>query len=131
MRGINGDETAPGADPIDRIIDRHHGAPSALIQVLLEIQSENHWLPKEALDRVSEKLKVPLAKIMQIVTFYKTFSLTPKQLGLIRQRERELNMGRSSLLRVLFDVEVVVGIFKRRIGIVAAAITADEFLVLP
>ena len=41
---------------IDQIIDKHHGEASSLIQVLLEIQSENHWLPKEALERVSEKL---------------------------------------------------------------------------
>ena len=39
---------------IDQIIDKHHGEASSLIQVLLEIQSENHWLPKEALERVSE-----------------------------------------------------------------------------
>jgi NADH-quinone oxidoreductase subunit E len=65
-------------DAIDRIIEMHQGKPNSLIQVLLEIQSENHWLPREALDRVSQKLQVPLSKIMQIVTFYKTFSLIPK-----------------------------------------------------
>ena len=36
-------------DRIDQIIDKHNGEASSLIQVLLEIQSENHWLPKEAL----------------------------------------------------------------------------------
>ena len=45
---------------IDQIIDNHHGEASSLIQVLLEIQRENHWLPKEALARVSERLEVPL-----------------------------------------------------------------------
>jgi NADH-quinone oxidoreductase subunit E len=65
-------------DRIDRIIDKHHGEASSLIQVLMEIQSENHWLPKEALERVSEKLHVPLARIQHIATFYKTFRLIPK-----------------------------------------------------
>ena len=65
-------------DRIDQIIDKHQGEASSLIQVLLEIQSENHWLPKEALDRVSEKLQVPLARIRHIATFYKAFSLVPK-----------------------------------------------------
>ena len=65
-------------DRIDRIIDKHHGEARSLIQVLMEIQSENHWLPKEALERVSEKLHVPLARIQHIATFYKTFSLIPK-----------------------------------------------------
>jgi len=63
---------------IDQIIDKHHGEASSLIQVLLEIQSEKHWLPKEALERVSEKLQVPLTRIQHIATFYKAFSLVPK-----------------------------------------------------
>ena len=65
-------------DRIDQIIDNHQGEASSLIQVLLEIHSENHWLPKEALERVSEKLQVPLARIQHIATFYKAFSLVPK-----------------------------------------------------
>ena len=31
---------------IDQIIDKHQGDPSSLIQVLIEIQNENRWLPK-------------------------------------------------------------------------------------
>jgi NADH-quinone oxidoreductase subunit E len=63
---------------VDQIIDKYQGEASALIQVLLEIQSENHWLPREALGRVSERLKVPLTRIQHIATFYKAFSLVPK-----------------------------------------------------
>ena len=62
----------------DKIIDKYPSDPSSLIQVLLEIQSENRWLPKEALEKVSEKLNVPLNRIQHIVTFYKAFSLVPK-----------------------------------------------------
>src|SRR5210317_1580014 len=63
---------------IDRIIDKYEGDAGSLIQVLLEIQNENRWLPKEALEKVSEKLNVPLNRIQHIVTFYKAFSLVPK-----------------------------------------------------
>ena len=63
---------------IDLIIDKHKCEASSLIQILLEIQSENHWLPKEALERVSKKLKVPMSKIQHITTFYKSFSLVPR-----------------------------------------------------
>ena len=65
-------------DKIDQIIDKHQCEAGSLIQILLEIQSENHWLPKEALERVSKKLKVPMSKIQHITTFYKSFSLVPK-----------------------------------------------------
>jgi NADH-quinone oxidoreductase subunit E len=63
---------------IDQIISKHQGDASSLIQVLLEIQRENRWLPKEALERVSERLQVPLTRIQHIATFYKAFSLVPK-----------------------------------------------------
>ncbi len=63
---------------IDQIIDKHNAEPSSLIQVLLAIQSEKHWLPKYALEQVSERLKVPLTRIQHIATFYKAFSLVPK-----------------------------------------------------
>ena len=65
-------------DKIDQIINKHQGKAGSLVQVLLEIQHENHWLPQDVLDRVSTKLDVPLSRIMQIVTFHKTFSLVPK-----------------------------------------------------
>ena len=63
---------------IDQIIDEHQGAPDLLIQVLLAIQGEYNWLPKAALQRIGERLQVPLSRILHIATFYKAFSLVPK-----------------------------------------------------
>ena len=63
---------------VEHIINKYHGNPSSLIQILLEIQRENHWLPKEVLERLSKKLDVPLNRIYFIATFYKAFSLVPK-----------------------------------------------------
>ena len=63
---------------IDQIIDKHQSKADSLIQILLEIQSENRWLPKEALEKVSEKLQVPLSRIQHVATFYKAFSLVPR-----------------------------------------------------
>src|SRR4030042_2853480 len=65
-------------DRNDQIIGKHDGEASSLIQILLEIQAENHWLPKEALERVGERLQVPMTRIQHIATFYKAFSLVPK-----------------------------------------------------
>lgn len=63
---------------VDLILDKHQGKPGSLIHALVEIQEENHWLPREALVKISEKLEVPLSRVMQVASFYKTFSLTPK-----------------------------------------------------
>ena len=78
VRNQNVHTAAVDNDKIDLIINKHKGKARSLIQVLLEIQSQNHWLPKEILDRVSKKLDVPLSQVIQIATFYKTFSLIPE-----------------------------------------------------
>ncbi len=65
-------------DKVDKIIDKHGGRPSSLLQIMLDVQSENNWLPKQALDRIGEKLEVPMNRIQHIATFYKAFSLVPK-----------------------------------------------------
>jgi NADH:ubiquinone oxidoreductase subunit E len=65
-------------DKIDRILNKHQGKPGSLVQVLLKIQHENNWISLDVLDRVSKKLDVPLSRVMQLVTFHKTFRLIPK-----------------------------------------------------
>ncbi|MCL2338110.1 MAG: NAD(P)H-dependent oxidoreductase subunit E [Firmicutes bacterium] len=63
---------------INHILDEHQNDPGALIQVMMEIQEENHWLPREVMLKISEKLNVPFSRVLRIATFYKTFSLTPQ-----------------------------------------------------
>jgi NADH-quinone oxidoreductase subunit E len=62
---------------VDRVIASYHNDKSALIQILLQIQKENRWLPEEAIRRVSKKLDIPINQIYHITTFYKAFSLVP------------------------------------------------------
>lgn len=75
---LNISKAAVDNDKIDRILNKHQGKPNSLVQVLLEIQHENRWLPSDVLERVSKELDVPLSRVMQIVTFHKTFSLLPE-----------------------------------------------------
>ena len=63
---------------IDEIIDKHGCNPSMLIQILLDVQKQNNWLSKSALVWISERLKVPMTRIMQIASFYTMFSLEPQ-----------------------------------------------------
>ena len=63
---------------IERIIAKHHCDASSLIEIMLDIQNELHWLPSEALEMVAEKLQVPMTRIQHTATFYKAFSLVPK-----------------------------------------------------
>lgn len=63
---------------LDEIVNRYGGKADSVIMVLMDIQHENRWLPREVLEKVSRKLGVPLSEILHIATFYKTFSLKPQ-----------------------------------------------------
>ena len=64
-------------DKIDEILDRYEEDEGALIQILLDVQREYNWLPKEALEMVSRKTGVPLSRMYRIASFYKAMNLNP------------------------------------------------------
>jgi len=68
-------------DPIactDQIIDRYGAAKESLVQILLDVQKELRWLPRNVIKRVAERLGVTLNQIYHVATFYKHFSLVPQ-----------------------------------------------------
>lgn len=65
-------------EAISRIVAKYGARPTALIMILQDIQKHYRYLPKDALEAVSQKMKLPLAQIYGVATFYKSFSLTPK-----------------------------------------------------
>ncbi|MEE8469948.1 MAG: NAD(P)H-dependent oxidoreductase subunit E, partial [Dehalococcoidia bacterium] len=67
------DQVAREVGDTDRIINEYRGDKTALIQILLEIQRENRWLPKDVLMSVCRKLGVPLSRAYRVATFYKAF----------------------------------------------------------
>lgn len=62
----------------DRIIDDYGAKKEALVQILLDVQKELRWLPREVLLRVGSRLDVTLNQIYHVATFYKHFSLVPQ-----------------------------------------------------
>jgi len=57
---------------------------SELISLLLEIQQQHHYLPEEALCKLSRQLRVPLTEVFHVATFYNCFSLEPRGRHLVR-----------------------------------------------
>jgi len=68
---------------VDSILNKWRGNGSSLISIMLDIQSEYSYLPKDALIRVSEQLNIPLINVYSVATFYKSFSLEPRGKHLI------------------------------------------------
>jgi NADH-quinone oxidoreductase subunit E len=66
------------AQMVETILQRHPKNPSSIIQVMLDIQNELYYLPRDVLNYVSEYLNVPLSRTYNLATFYKAFSLKPK-----------------------------------------------------
>jgi NADH-quinone oxidoreductase subunit E len=65
-------------DRVNEIIDSYGADRACSLAVLQEIQQENNFLPREALELVSERLKIPRGQVYELATFYRTFSLKPK-----------------------------------------------------
>ena len=63
---------------VDEIIGRYPAQQGVLIQLLLDLQSELNWIPKEAVQRINERLRVPLSQIYRVASFYKAISLKPR-----------------------------------------------------
>ena len=63
---------------VDKIIQEYGAEPSCLIGMLQDVQAKYHYLPGEALRRIQQKLQVPLTRVYEVATFYKSFSLVPK-----------------------------------------------------
>ncbi len=63
---------------IDQIIDKYEGEEGILIQLLLDIQQELNWIPREVAERISQRLNIPLSQIYRVASFYTAMSLTPR-----------------------------------------------------
>jgi len=107
------------------IIAGHRQKRGNLLPVLLDINRHFNWLPRPALEQVSDELKLPLAEILRVASFYNAFSLVPRGkhlinvcLGtgcfvkgpprLLERLERELGLKHGQTTEdMLFTLEVV------------------------
>jgi NADH-quinone oxidoreductase subunit E len=103
---------------IDELIDRYRGGEGYLIQLLLDIQNEFNWIPKEAIDRVSTRLQIPISHLYRIISFYKVLSLVP-----IGRHIVQVCLGTACHVRggprILEEVE-------KQLGVKAGATTKDR-----
>jgi NADH-quinone oxidoreductase subunit E len=63
---------------VDEIIGSYPAQQGVLIQLLLDMQGEFNWIPKEVILRISARLQIPVSQIYRVASFYKAISLTPR-----------------------------------------------------
>lgn len=70
-------------EKVASILDSHRRDKGMLVAILQDIQAEYHYLPREALEQVSQGLCVPLSQVYSVATFFKALSLEPRGRHLI------------------------------------------------
>ena len=60
------------------ILGRYPAEEPSLIQVLQDVQRAYNFLPCDVLVKVADALRVPLAHVFSVSTFYKAFALNPQ-----------------------------------------------------
>ncbi len=66
------------SEKVDEIIGRYPAQQGVLIQLLLDMQGEFKWIPKEAILSISARFQIPISQVYRVASFYKAMSLTPR-----------------------------------------------------
>ncbi len=60
------------------VIERYSCDPGFLIPILQDLQRDFGYVPREAMEIVSETLRIPLSQCYAVATFYTSISLAPR-----------------------------------------------------
>ena len=63
---------------VDTIIDANGADASSLLAIMQDVQDEARYLPREAMNRISERLSIPIAQVYRMATFFESFHLEPR-----------------------------------------------------
>ncbi len=102
---------------IKSICARYNNHGSELINVLHEVQHHLGYLPEEVQQVIARELKIPVAKVYGVVTFYSFFTMQPRG-----KYEVSVCMGTACYVR---GGELLVDEFKRRLDINIGETTQD------
>ena len=65
-------------EKVTHIVEKHNREERHLIAMLQDMQKEEGYLPKDALEKVAELVEVHPSRVYGLATFYNAFSLTPR-----------------------------------------------------
>ncbi len=69
---------------VAQVLAAHEYRASALIAIMQDVQGLYNYLPAQALEQIAKGLKISIAKVYSVATFYENFSLLPKGKNIIR-----------------------------------------------
>ena len=104
-------------EKLDEIIKRYQGEEGFLIQLLLDLQNELHWISKEVIKELSLRTGIPVSRIFRVASFYKAMSLTP-----VGRHKVSVCMGTACQVR---GAQRLLDATESRLGIKAGQTTND------
>ena len=63
---------------VDAIIENYDGDATSLLAIMQDVQDQENYLPREAVNHISVKLDVPVSRIYSMATFFESFHLEPR-----------------------------------------------------
>lgn len=102
---------------LEEVFARYGEEKGALIPVLQAAQGIYGYLPREVLEEIAKRLRVPLSRVYGIVTFYSQFYLTRRGKNVIRCCD-----GTACHVR---GAASIIGALEQRLGIRAGQTTPD------
>lgn len=102
---------------LEPIFEEFETQKGAVIPVLQRAQEIYGYLPKEVLQRISERMNVPLSQVYGVVTFYAQFYLTRRGKHIIRQCD-----GTACHVR---GAAKIIRVIEQELGIKAGETTPD------
>jgi NADH-quinone oxidoreductase subunit E len=94
---------------ISDILEKYGYDKRSTLAMLQDIQRKYNYIPREAMDTMSEQLELPLSKLYGIATFYKALSLEPRGRNIIKVCDGTACHIRSSQL-LIGEIEGLLGI---------------------
>ncbi len=104
-------------EQVDQIIEKYRGDSTAIVAILHELNTTFRYLPREALERVSAQLAIPLSHLYSAATFYRSFDLEP-----CGKHEIQVCLGTACHVR---GSELILEALSRRLAIKPGETTAD------
>ncbi|MBP6364849.1 NADP-reducing hydrogenase subunit HndA [bioreactor metagenome] len=102
---------------IHEICDSYKNDPGDLIKILHSAQTHFGYLPESVQREIAKKLKISVAKVYGVVTFYSFFTMTPKGRHAI-----SVCMGTACYVR---GAEKVLDELKKQLNIKVGGVTED------
>ena len=66
------------SEGVEKILVKYNNSPGSLLSILEDINDGYNYLPEQALEYVSDQLTLPLSRIYEVATFYKSFTVLPR-----------------------------------------------------